>query len=115
MADKNNGSNGSVLVLEVKELLVSAQLKAGNYNKESYYGHAVVNPQEAMIIQVPVSELGTKATIQEAIASLHDAVVAGVQSQIGSQAKVTVETREGEQATVGGPLMSGLEEKEDDF
>lgn len=75
-----------VIILEVKELLVNAQLKQGKYNAESYYGHVQVAPKEEMVVVVPVSELGTLQTIKDVVSSLGRAVTDGIKAQLAGEA-----------------------------
>jgi hypothetical protein len=103
-----------IVVFEVKELLVNAQFKAGKYNAESYYGHVVVNPKEAMIISCPVSELGTLKTVQEAIGKMNAAVAAGLGKQFvagGNGDKGVIEAV----GVVGSPLVGVGQEETEDF
>ena len=67
-----------VLHLQIDELMVHTTQKQGPYNSETYLAHVVARPKEAMLLHVPVSELNTLKTVEEAIAKMTEAAVAGV-------------------------------------
>lgn len=70
------------MILQVDELLMNTQLARGAYNAEKFYAHVVLRPKEAMLLTVPVSELGTVKTVREIIEQVEKEVVDGLDAQI---------------------------------
>ena len=72
--------NGN-LMLTVEDLVVTARIARGDYNRNQVYGHIAVKPVVPWTIAVPVGDLQGPDALREAISALQDALTEAVQSK----------------------------------
>lgn len=69
-SDESAKKEVNLMTFEIQEITVSAMLKRGKFQSETYYGSTVVKPKPAMIIQVPVGDLPGLEALQVAMAAI---------------------------------------------